>query len=123
MTASQPTAERLSLLVGLAVLMLATLPRYVAGGHATRLNLILVALVVVMVVAVVHWRMLAEASRRRLPELFKQLVICLGAGLAGMGAWHAVFTDWLSWQLLISHGATLGLLLHALWCWIKTPKS
>ncbi|GHE19629.1 hypothetical protein [Halomonas urumqiensis] len=116
---SQPTAERLSLLIGLVGLMLATLPRYVAGGHATRLNLILVALAVVVVVAVANWRMLSITSRQRLPELFKRLGLCLVAGMLGMGAWHAVFSDWLSWQLLLAHGATLGLLLHALWLWVR----
>lgn len=117
------TPERLSLMLGLALLMLATLPRYLAGGHETRLNLILIALAVVVAVAVVHWRMLDTAARKRLPALLGRLGISLVAGLAGMGLWHALFTDWISWQLLIAHAATLGLLLHALWLWVRAPAA
>ncbi|QOR38960.1 hypothetical protein HNO52_10870 [Billgrantia diversa] len=112
-----PSAERLSLLVGLLILMLATVPRYLAGGHENRLTLIVVAMAVVAVVAVVNWRMLEGGERARLPWLGKRLAASLVAGLALMGLWHALFTDWISWQLLIAHGATLGLLLHALWLW------
>lgn len=112
-----PTAERLSLLAGLLVLMLATVPRYLAGGYENRLSLITVALAVVAAVAVINWRMLDKGERARLPRLGKRLVASLVAGLALMGLWHALFTAWISWQLLIAHGATLGLLLHALWLW------
>lgn len=120
---AQPTPERLSLMLGLVVLMLATVPRYLAGDHGTRLNLILVALAVVAVVIVAHWRLLDVAARRRLPGLLGRLGLSLAAGLAGMGLWHALFTDWISWQLLIAHGATLGLLLHALWLWWSAERS
>ncbi|WP_104203661.1 hypothetical protein [Billgrantia saliphila] len=112
-----PTAERLSLLTGLLILMLATIPRYVAGGNDNRLTLIVMALAVVAVVALMHWRMLEKSERERLPQLFKRLLLSLAAGMALMGIWHALFTAWISWQLLIAHGATLGLLLHALWLW------
>lgn len=112
-----PTAERLSLMAGLLVLMFATVPRYLAGGHQNRLTLIVIAIAVVAVVAVVNWRMLEGRERARLPRLGKRLAVSLVAGLALMGLWHALFTAWISWQLLIAHGATLGLLLHALWLW------
>ncbi|WP_163557615.1 hypothetical protein [Halomonas sp. NO4] len=112
-----PTAERLSLLLGLGVLMAATVPRYLAGGHDTRLTLILMSLAVVALVAGFQWRLLAEAQRRRLPGLVKRLALCWVAGVLGMGLWHLLMSDWLSWQLLLAHGATLGLLLHALWLW------
>ncbi|MCE8015039.1 hypothetical protein HOP62_02990 [Halomonas sp. MCCC 1A17488] len=112
-----PTAERLSLLAGLLILMLATVPRYLAGGHDNRLALIAIVIAVVAVVAVGNWRMLGAGERARLPLLGKRLALSLVAGLAAMGLWHALFTDWVSWQLLIAHGATLGLLLHALWLW------
>lgn len=114
---TQPTAERFSLMLGLLVLMVATVPRYLAGGHDTRLSLILMALVVVAVVTTLNWRLLVAEQRRRLPALLKRLGLCLVAGAVGMGLWHAVMSDWLSWQLLLAHGATLGLLLHALWLW------
>jgi len=117
-----PTPERLSLVLGLAVLMFATIPRYLVGGHDNRLNLILLALAVVAAVAVVQWRLLEAEARRRLPRLVGRLGLCLVAGLAGMGAWHALVTDFIGWELLIAHGATLGLLLHALSLWVKAPR-
>ncbi|MBA2777315.1 hypothetical protein [Billgrantia kenyensis] len=116
MTAT-PTAERLSLIAGLLVLMLATVPRYLAGGHDNRFNLIMLAIAVMAVVAVLNWRMLNASERARLPGLGKRLGISLLAGLVLMGGWHALFTAWISWQLLIAHGATLGLLMHALSLW------
>ncbi len=112
-----PTAERLSLLLGLIVLMLATVPRYLAGDHGNRLSLILLALAVVAAVAVLNWRLLPASERGRLPTLMARFGIALVAGLALMGGWHALFTAWISWQLLLAHGATLGLLLHAVWLW------
>lgn len=111
------TPERLSLMLGLLVLMLANVPRYLAGGHENRLTMIGIAIVVVAAVAVMHWRLLAQAGRARLPALIRRLCLALLAGLALMGGWHAMMTAWISWQLLIAHGATLGLLIHAVWLW------
>lgn len=119
---ANPTPERLSLMLGLVLLMLATVPRFLAGGHETRLSLLLIAVAVVVVVAFIHWRMLTGDARRRLPGLLGRLGLGLLAGLAGMGAWHALFTDWIGWQLLLAHGATLGLLLHALWLWWRAER-
>ena len=119
---ASPTPERLSLVLGLALLMLATIPRYLVGGHDSRLNLILLALAVVAAVAVVQWRLLEAGARRRLPRLLGRLGGCLAAGLAVMGLYHALFTDFIGWELLIAHGATLGLLLHALSLWVKAPR-
>ncbi|ERS83880.1 MULTISPECIES: hypothetical protein [unclassified Halomonas] len=118
---ASPTPERLSLVLGLLLLMLATIPRYLVGGHDSRLNLILLALAVVAAVAVVQWRLLEAEARKRLPRLLGRLGGCLAAGLAGMGLYHALFTDFIGWELLIAHGATLGLLLHALSLWVKAP--
>ncbi|MDW7748875.1 hypothetical protein [Halomonas sp.] len=117
-----PTAERLSLLLGLGVLMLATLPRYQVGGHETQLSLMLMALAVVGVVAVLQWRLLPGEARSRLPALLRRLGLCLGAGLVVMAAWHALTSDFFGWELLVSHGATLGLLLHALGLWVRVPR-
>ncbi|NLC20773.1 MAG: hypothetical protein GX771_02540 [Halomonadaceae bacterium] len=109
------TPERLSLMLGLLVLMLANVPRYLAGGHENRLMLIGMACVVVAAVTVMHWRLLAQPGRARLPTLIRRLCFALLAGLALMGGWHALMTAWISWQLLVAHGATLGLLIHAVW--------
>lgn len=119
---AEPTAERLSLMAGLLILMLATVPRFIAGDYSNRLSLISIALVVVAVVAFMNWRMLDADERRRLPQLGKRLLLALLAGLALMGLWHALFTAWISWQLLIAHGATLGLLLHAVLLWWRPAQ-
>ncbi|MCE8039216.1 hypothetical protein [Halomonas sp. MCCC 1A11062] len=118
---AEPTAERLSLLAGLLILMLATVPRFIAGDYGNRLSLISIALAVVAVVAFLNWRMLDADQRRRLPQLGKRLLLALLAGLVVMGLWHALFTAWISWQLLLAHGATLGLLLHAVLLWLRPP--
>lgn len=113
-----PTSpERISVALGLCIVMLATLPRYMAGGHETRQTLIIFALVLVAFAAIVQWRLLAVEARRRLPQLCKRLVVMLLLGMVVMGGWHALFTDWISWQVFISHGATLGVLLHAISLW------
>jgi len=104
-------------MLGLLVLMLANVPRYLAGGHEERLTLIGIAIAVVAGVAVMHWRLLAQPERARLPVLIRRLCVALVVGLVVMGGWHALMTAWISWQLLIAHGATLGLLVHALWLW------
>lgn len=120
---SQPSPERLSLVLGLLLLMLSTIPRYLVGGHDNRLNLILIAIAVVAAVAVVQWRLLEAEARSRLPGLLGRLGLCLVAGLAGMGLYHALFTDFIGWELLVAHGATLGLLLHALGLWLRAPAA
>ncbi|NWN82349.1 MAG: hypothetical protein HLX48_05070 [Halomonas sp.] len=116
---ARPTPERLSLLVGLVVVMLATLPRYLVGDHGNRFNLMLMALPLVGLVAVLQWRLLDSAGRSGLPRLLGRLGLCLLAGLAGMGAWHGLFSDFVGWELWVSHGATLGLLLHAITLWVR----
>lgn len=118
-----PTAERLSIMLGLLVLMLSTIPRYLAGGHDNRLTMITLALVAVAAVAVVHWRMLGASERHRLPMLLKRFGVSLLAGLGLMGAWHALMTDWISWQLFIAHATTAGLLLHVLWLWWRPSET
>jgi len=123
MMSTQPTAERVSLMLGLLVLMGATVPRYLAGGHDTRLTLILMAVAVVTVVCGLQWRLLSREQRQRLPALLKRFGLCCLVGLVGMGLWHAAMSDWLSWQLLLAHGVTLGLLLHALWLWWSVESS
>lgn len=106
--------ERISVALGLCIVMLATLPRYVVGGHETRQTLLLIAFVLVATAAVVQWRMLSKTARQQLPRLIKRLVGMLLLGAVIMGVWHALFTDWISWQVFISHAATCGLLFHAL---------
>ncbi|WP_447553116.1 hypothetical protein [Vreelandella sp. EE22] len=105
--------ERVSVAIGLCIVMLSVIPRYMAGGFETRQTLLLIAVVLVAGATVFHWRMLSKASRQRLPSLLKRLAVMLALGGALMGAWHGLMTDWISWQRFISHATTCGLLLHA----------
>lgn len=111
------TAERVSVGVGLCLVMLATLPRYIAGGFDTRQLMLTAAIVIVAVVMTIQWRLLDQASRQRLPTLFKRLLLALVAGNLVMLAWNALTSDFYTWQIVLSHGTTLGLLLHALILW------
>ena len=113
MTASM-TPERLSIMVGVLAAIAATLPRYVAGADQGRLVLILLAFAAVAIVAAVSWRMLAQPARRRLPGLLARLTIMLPLGCLLVALWQWVDQGRVAPLLLLSHGVTLGLLLHAL---------
>ena len=117
------TPERISVGVGLCVVMLATLPRFIANGLETRQTLIGLAIVAVAVVMAINYRMLNAAARKRLPSLLKSMLLAMAVGLAVMALWHSLTSDWFSWQELISNGTTLGLLLHALNLWRKPLSS
>lgn len=80
------SAQRVSSAFGLCIVMLATLPRYLAGGNETRLSLIIMALVIVLVAVVVQWRMLSAAERHRLPGMCKRLAAMMVLGVLVMGA-------------------------------------
>ncbi|KPQ23468.1 MAG: Branched-chain amino acid transport protein (AzlD) [Halomonas sp. HL-48] len=123
MASGVPTsAQRVSSALGLCIVMLATLPRYMAGGNETRLSLIIMALVIVLVAVGVQWRMLSATERRKLPGMCKRLAAMMGIGVLVMGAWHALFTDWISWQVFISHAATFGLIAHVISLWWATER-
>ncbi|MDC8804759.1 hypothetical protein PRZ61_15000 [Halomonas pacifica] len=116
-------SERLSILVGLLAVMLGTLPRYLYGGHRSQLLLLSLAAVAVALVAASHWRLLAAEARGEVPALLRRLGIGLGVGLALMGAWYAPSQGWVAWPRLLSHGLTLGLLLHVMGLWWKRESA
>ncbi|UYO74523.1 hypothetical protein M0220_16915 [Halomonas qinghailakensis] len=109
--------ERISVAIGLCIVMLAAIPRYMVEGHETRQTLLLIALAIVLGAAAVQWKMLSVSARKELPKLCQRLALMLLMGALVMGAWHALFTDWISWQVFISHAATCGLLFHAISLW------
>ncbi|MGO2990640.1 MAG: hypothetical protein ACTIDY_04080 [Halomonadaceae bacterium] len=111
------SAERVSVALGLCIVMLASLPRFMAGGHSTRQTLIIMAVVFVAAAAIAQWRLLTSDSRRKLPRLGIRFALMLVIGAVIMGIWHAIFTTWISWQVFISHAATCGLLIHAVSLW------
>lgn len=112
--AASMTPERLSIMVGVLAVIVATLPRYITGGDQGRLTLILLAFAVVAIVAVASWRMLTHRARRRVPGLLGRLVLMLLLGGVLIALWQVFSGGLSSLWLLLSHGATLGLLLHAL---------
>lgn len=107
------TVERLSVMIGVIATIAATVPRYIRGEHEGRLVLILVACLVVAIVALASWRMLRREARRRLPALLGRLLIMFLLGGLLTALWQMLH-DGLDGLLLLSHGATLGLLIHAL---------
>ncbi|WP_224417213.1 MULTISPECIES: hypothetical protein [unclassified Modicisalibacter] len=108
------TPERVSVMVGVAIALLATLPRYLhAAGQSDRLWLLTGALVVVLVGALLSWRVLEAPARRRLPGLLTSLALrlVLGLALVAIWQWSQGGVDRL---MVLSHGTALGLLGHAL---------
>ncbi|MGY4876591.1 hypothetical protein ACLUEY_01745 [Vreelandella aquamarina] len=115
------TPERISVGIGLCLVMLAALPRFIVNGLETRQTLLMIAVAAVAAVMAVNYRLLTDEARRRLPALLKTMLVAMLIGLAIMALWHSIMSDWFSWQELISHGTTLGLLLHVLNLW-RQPK-
>ncbi|MGS2743462.1 hypothetical protein ACU6TU_07690 [Halomonas sp. LS-001] len=115
------TPERVSVGIGLCLVMLATLPRFIVNGLETRQTLLVIAIAAVAAVMAINYRLLSIEARQRLPAFIKMLLVAMLIGLAIMTLWHSIMSDWFSWQELISHGATLGLLLHVLNLW-RQPK-
>nr|WP_297457262.1 hypothetical protein [uncultured Halomonas sp.] len=111
--AASMTPERLSIMIGVLAAIVATLPRYIVGGHQGQLALIALAFVAVAVVSVAAFRMLSHAARRRLPALLARLLGTLVLGGVIVASWQWIQGD-VDGLLLLSHGATVGLLLHAL---------
>ena len=113
------SSARCSLLVGLLMLMLASAPRYYLDGHDTHLIMLSFGGIAVAALAFFHWWQLASEWRANLKALIRRLAALMIGGIVIMGLWHALFGAWSGWPLLLSHGATLGLLLHALGLWWK----
>ncbi len=117
MTTRVMTAERVSILSGILIAMLATLLRYVANGVAQdRLILLCIAAVVVAAVTVASWRLLDEGARQRLPVLMGRMGVAMASSLLVIVVWQGIQGGIASIDGLavLSHGTTLGLLIHAL---------
>ncbi|SHL95090.1 hypothetical protein [Vreelandella subglaciescola] len=117
MSQRMTSPERISLGAGLCAIMLATLPRYVAGGHDTRLTLVLMAVAAIVLVMGIQWRWLPEEGKQRLPALFTRLLGLLVLGVGASFAWYGMTGSGSGWAVSLSHGATFGLLLYALTLW------
>ncbi|WP_458527067.1 hypothetical protein [Onishia taeanensis] len=122
MTASA-TPERLSVMAGLVLVMLASVPRYLLEGHETRLTLLMIAAAVVIAAAGLHWRLLELDARQQLPALMKRLLVCLLSGGALIAIWQGISLGGLDGVLLLAHGAALGLLLHVIGLLWRRPAT
>jgi len=117
MTTRVMTAERVSILSGILIAMLATLVRYIANGvQPGRLILLCIAAVVVLGAALASWRLLDEAARQRFPALLGRMGIAMASSLLVIAVWQGIQGGLASFDGLavLSHGTALGLLIHAL---------
>ncbi|GEN22148.1 hypothetical protein [Halomonas cupida] len=105
---------RLSLMVGLMVVLAFTLPRYSVAGHATRETLGWIVLAVLAIASVVQWWFLDGSGRSRFLRLLFTLFGCLVVGMLGMIAWKTVGGGVPLGFATLSQGATAGVLLHAI---------
>lgn len=112
-----PSAERVSLMLGLVLVILGNVPRFVVGGYETRLSLALAFALAVAVAGVFQWRQLSAESRKRLPLLTKRLLACFVGGIAVIGLVYLLSGGWIGWELLIAYGVGTGLIGYALWLW------
>ncbi|SDX46262.1 hypothetical protein SAMN05443545_105344 [Aidingimonas halophila] len=113
------TPQRLSTLLGLLILIVASIPRYVINQHMTRLTLLLIAFAAVAVVVIWHWRGLDQASRMQVPHFVRRLGGWLLAGLAVTALWQIATHGIIIWPLWLSQAAVSGLLLHVATLWMR----
>lgn len=107
------TATRWSTLLGLALVMTMSLPRYWFLHDNTRLTLLAVLAIAVVIALIAFWHLMSGPERRRCPTAIRHLVICLVVGCALIALWHGVgAAAAIHWAVTISQGGALGLLLH-----------
>ncbi|WP_157956760.1 hypothetical protein [Salinicola halimionae] len=106
------TATRWSTLLGLAMVMLLSLPRYWFLHDTTRLTLLAILALAVVTALIGFWRLMATTERQRCPAAFRHLAGCLIGGMALMAIWHWFDVAADHWSVIVSQGAALGLLLH-----------
>ncbi|ALM52674.1 hypothetical protein [Halomonas huangheensis] len=105
---------RLSLMVGLMIVLALTLPRYSVAGHATRETLGWIILGVLALASLMQWRFLDGTGRSRFLRLLFTLIGCLVVGMLAMIGWKVVGSGVPLGLATLSQGATAGLLLYAI---------
>ena len=114
-TEGSPSAARLSVMIGLLLLVLLSWPRYQLGGYDTHIAMLALIAGGLAVVSIAYWRRMTTAQRRLPPGLLKRLGVAFGIGCLLLAGWHHVLASTAAgWATVVSHGATAGLLLHAL---------
>lgn len=114
-TTTSPSAARLSVMVGLLLVTLCSWPRYQLGGYDTHSGLLAMVAVGLAVVIVAYWRRMTVSQRRLLPIRLKWLAMSFVIGGVVMTTWYyGLASSRAEWATVLSHGATVGLLLHAI---------
>ncbi|MCI0511229.1 hypothetical protein C8E00_101650 [Chromohalobacter marismortui] len=114
-TAASPSAARLSVMIGLLLVTLCSWPRYQLGGYDTHSGLLAMVAAGLAVVIIAYWRRMTKKQRELLPARLKWLVVAFVAGGLIMALWHyGLASARTEWATVLSHGATAGLLLHAI---------
>lgn len=111
------SAQRVSLMLGLVIVIVCSVPRFVVGGYETRLILALAFALAIAVAGLFQWRQLAASSRQRLPSLIRRLLACFIGGVAAIGMLYLLSGGWIGWERLIAYGTGTGLIGYALWLW------
>ncbi|MBY5969609.1 hypothetical protein [Halomonas denitrificans] len=104
---------RLSLMVGLMLVLALTLPRYQMAGLSTRETLVYIALGVLALASLFQWRLLDGAGRSRFLRMLFTLLGCMVVALVAMVIYKLVVGGVALGVITLSQGATAGLLLHA----------
>lgn len=104
---------RLSLMVGLMLVLALTLPRYQMAGLATRETLVYIVLGVLALASLFQWRLLDGAGRSRFLRMLFTLLGCMIVALVAMVIYKLVVGGVALGVITLSQGATAGLLLHA----------
>jgi len=114
-TTASPSASRLSVMIGLLLVTLCSWPRYQLGGYDTHSGLLAMVAVGLAAVIIAYWRRMTVKQRELLPTRLKWLVMSFVAGGVIMAIWHyGLASTRVGWATVLSHGATAGLLLHAI---------
>ncbi|WP_280568903.1 hypothetical protein [Chromohalobacter sp. 296-RDG] len=107
-------------MIGLLLVTLCSWPRYQLGGYDTHSGLLIMVATGLAIVIIAYWRRMAAKQRHLLPARLQWLVMSFVAGGVIMAIWHyGLASTRVGWATVLSHGATAGLLLHAIsigWC-------
>ncbi|OHV11982.1 hypothetical protein [Kushneria phosphatilytica] len=119
------SAERVSSLIGLLLVMLSAMPGYwLLGDHERLMLAISLCVGAAMLSLLLLWRM-SSAQRQRLWRLGMQLMLCFVIGCAIMSIWSELSADIRQlprWATMLPAGTTTGLLLHVVICWWRLPR-
>ncbi|AZV30941.1 hypothetical protein [Cobetia sp. ICG0124] len=116
------TPQRVSVLAGLAIVMVANIPRFLLSGDTTRLMLISGFAVAVAALGVYIYRQLSDVAQGEVPRLMRRVFVWLVVGLAAMAAFNfaAPMLDRPregALEVLVD-GLTLGLVAHVISLWM-----